>query len=195
MPVPIPSAEDVQNAFRQAMANAIPQHQETDLQEYDRAYGSLMASNWAAVSPGIESVPVSEFSRLIRGSWEYTIDPHADGQFPIITAQATAFAAPLASMVAANASVALTLAPVKASAAPIGQRVECSFKASISSILRSTMSRVWASLLARSPPILWDQKATTARITISINSTTTFVHDHPSSPPHHTHSSPRQRRR
>jgi len=117
MPVRVPSVEDVQNAFRQAVTNAIPQHQESDSQEYDRAYRSLTASAWAPVSPGIESVSISPSSWLIRGSWEYTIDPHADGQFPIITAQARAFAASLSSLVPPNASVALTLAPAKASAA------------------------------------------------------------------------------
>jgi len=131
MPVRVPSVEDVQSAFRQAVTNAIPQHQESDSQEYDRAYRSLTASVWTPVSPGIESVSISLSSWLIRGSWEYTIDPHTDGQFPIITAQARAFAASLSSLVPPNASVALTLAPAKASAAPIGQRVECSFTASI----------------------------------------------------------------
>jgi len=134
MPVRVPSAEDVQNAFRQAVMDAIPQHHETDLREYDRVHRSLLTSNWSPVSPGIESVPVSECSRLIRGTWEYTIDPHADGQFPAITAQTRAFAAPLSSVVPGNASVALTLSPVKASAAPIGQRVACSFQGVISSI-------------------------------------------------------------
>jgi hypothetical protein len=128
MPFGIPSVALLRDTFRRAVKQALGKCEETHPGYYQSRCRSLATAPWAGIGPNVQSIRVAETEFLLRGSWQYTIDPSAKGQFEIAQAQINQVAALLASTVPHGEPVKGTFdfPPTETSAS--GERLTCSFR-------------------------------------------------------------------
>ena len=127
MPLGIPSVELLRDTFRRAVKQALEKCEEIHPGHFQSRCRSLPAP-WAEIGPNVQAVQVAETEFLIRGSWQYTLDPRVKNQLPIAQAQIHEIASCLASAVPHGQPVKGTFSfpPTETSAS--GEKVTCSFR-------------------------------------------------------------------
>jgi hypothetical protein len=123
----IPSVELLRDRFRRAVKQAL-KCEETHPAHYRSRCRLLANAPWAEIGPSVQAIQATETDFLIRGSWQYTIDPRTEDQLQIAQAQMDEIASLLASVVPQGEPVKGTFdfPPTEASAS--GEKVTCSFK-------------------------------------------------------------------
>jgi len=76
----------------------------------------------------VQAIQATETEFLIRGSWQYTIDPRTRDQFKIARAQISEIASRLASAVPHGQPVKVTFDFPPTETLASGERVTCSFR-------------------------------------------------------------------
>ena len=127
MPFGISSVELLRDTFRRAVKQALEKCEETHPSYYRSRCRSLASAPWVEIGPNVQAIQATETDFLIRGSWQYIIDRHTDGQLQIAQAQIRQITAILASAVPHGEPVKVTFdfPPTDVSAG--GERVTCSF--------------------------------------------------------------------
>jgi hypothetical protein len=128
MPFGIPSVALLRDTFRRAVKQALEKCEETHPGHYQHRCRSLATAPWAEIGPNVRAIQVAETEFLIRGSWQYTIDPRAERQFEIAQAQVNEVASLLASAVPHGESVKGTFDFLPTETSASGERVTCSFR-------------------------------------------------------------------
>ena len=124
----IPSVALLRDTFRRAVTQALEKCEETHCGYFRSRCRFLASTPWVVIGPNVQAIQSAETEFLIRGSWQYTIDPRTKGQFEIALAQITQVASLLASAVPHGQPVKGTFdfPPTEISAS--GERVTCSFR-------------------------------------------------------------------
>ena len=105
MPFGISSVAMLRDTFRRAVKQALEKCEETHPTHYRSRCRCLASAPWVEIGPQVQAIQATETEFLIRGSWQYTIDPRTKDQFQIALAQINEFAARLASAVPPGESV------------------------------------------------------------------------------------------
>jgi hypothetical protein len=124
----IPSVELLRNRFRRAVTQALEKCEETHSTHYGNRCRFLVSALWVEIGPNVQAIQATETDFLIRGSWQYTIDPRTENQLRIAQVQITEFAAILASAVPQRESVKGTFVFPPTETSACGEKVTCSFK-------------------------------------------------------------------
>jgi len=124
----IPSAELLRDTFRRAVIQALEKCEETHSGGYGNRCRALANAPWVEIGPNVQAVQATETDFLIRGSWQYTIDPNKKDQLEIARTQINEIASLLASAVPQGQAVKATFdfPPTETSAS--GEKVTCSFR-------------------------------------------------------------------
>jgi hypothetical protein len=80
------------------------------------------------IGPNVQAIQATETEFLIRGSWQYTIDPRTKDQFQIAQAQINEIASRLASAVPHGEPVKGTFDFPPSETLASGEKVTCSFR-------------------------------------------------------------------
>jgi hypothetical protein len=128
MPIGIPSAALLRDTFRRAVKQALGRCEEISANHYRHRCRSVVGAAWAEIGPNVQAIQVAETEFLIRGSWQYTIDPRTKGQFEIAQAQIKEVAALLASAVPHGETVKGTFDFPPAETSASEEKVTCSFR-------------------------------------------------------------------
>jgi hypothetical protein len=128
MPLGIPSVALLRDTFRRMVIQRLSKCEETHPGHYASRCRSLASAPWIEIGPNVQAIQVVETEFLIRGTWQFTIDPRTKGQFEIAQAQIQEIAALLASAVPHGEPVKGTFdfSPTETSAG--GESVACSFR-------------------------------------------------------------------
>jgi hypothetical protein len=128
MPFWIPSVEFLRDTFRRAVKQALEGCEETHPSYYAGRCRFLTSTLWVEIGPNIQVIQATETEFLVRGSWQYTIDPRTKGQFEIAQAQINKVVSLLASAVPQGDPVKgnFDFPPTETLAS--GERVTCSFR-------------------------------------------------------------------
>ena len=132
MPFGIPSVELLRDRFRRAVKQALEKCEETHCGHYGSRCRFLASAQWVEIGPNVQAIQATETDFLIRGSWQYTIDPSAKDQFQIAQAQIDEIASLLASVVPQGESVKGTFDFPPSEISASGERVTCSFRGVVS---------------------------------------------------------------
>ena len=124
----IPTIAVLRDTFRRAVIETIGKCEETHCGGYNNRCRSLANAPWVELGPNVQSVQATETEFLIRGSWQYTIDPRKEDQLEIARTQINEIASLLASAVPQGQAVKATFdfPPTEISAS--GEKVTCSFR-------------------------------------------------------------------
>jgi hypothetical protein len=128
MPLGIPSVALLRDTFRRAVKQAIEKCEETHPGHYSSRCRSVTSVAWIEIGPNVQAIQVAETEFLIRGSWQYAIDPRAQGQLQIAQAQINEIATLLASAVPHGEPVKGTFDFPPTQTSEAGERVACSFR-------------------------------------------------------------------
>jgi hypothetical protein len=128
MPLVIPSIALLRDMFRRAVMQALEHCEEVHPGHYQHRCRSLATAPWAEIGPTLRSIQVAETEFLIRGSWQYTIDPRTKDWFQIAQAQINEVASLLASAVPHGEPVKGTFDFPPTETLAGGERVTCSFR-------------------------------------------------------------------
>lgn len=128
MPFGIPSVELLRDTFRRAVKQALGKCEETHSSHYRNRCRFSASAQWVEIGSNVLAIQSAETEFLIRGSWQFTIDLSAKGQFQIAQAQINEIASLLASVVPHGEPVKGTFdfPPTKTSAS--GETLTCSFR-------------------------------------------------------------------
>ena len=123
----IPSVEFLRNRFRRAVKQAFENCQETYCGCYRSRCRLLANAPWVEIGPNVQAIQATETEFLIRGSWQYTIDPSTKDQFEIAQTQINEVASRLASAVPQGEPVKGTFDFPPSETSASGEKVTCSF--------------------------------------------------------------------
>jgi hypothetical protein len=140
MPLVIPSVALLRDTFRRAVMQALENCEEAHPGHYQHRCRSLAAAPWAEIGPNVRAIQVAETESLIRGSWQYTIDPRTKDWFQIAQAQINEFASLLASAVPHGESVKGTFDFPPTETSADGERLTCSFRGVVSGQVPSSVA-------------------------------------------------------
>jgi hypothetical protein len=124
----IPSVESLRDTFRRTVKQVLKSCEETHPGHFASRSRSLAGSPWLEIGPRVQAVQVAEAEFLIRGSWQYTIDPRAKDQFQVAQSQISDFAALLVSAIPQGVPVKGTFDFPPYETTPEGTKVSCSFR-------------------------------------------------------------------
>jgi hypothetical protein len=113
--------------FRRTFKQVLKKFEETHPGHYQSRCRSLASTPWVEIGPNVQAIQAGT-ELLIRGSWQYTIDPRTMGQLEIAQAQITAIASLLASGVPKGEPVKGTFDFPPSEASAEGERLTCSFR-------------------------------------------------------------------
>ena len=128
MPFGIPSVEVLRDRFRRAVTQALGKCEETHCGYYRNRCRILASAEWVEIGPNVQATQATETDFLIRGSWQYTIDPRTKNQLEIAQAQINEIASLLASAVPQGESVKGAFDFPRSETSASGEKVTCSFK-------------------------------------------------------------------
>lgn len=137
MPLGIPSVELLRDTFRRTVRQALRQCEETHPGHFQSRCRSVRGAPWGEIGPNVQAIQVSEAEFLVRGSWQFIIDPRAKGQFETAQAQIREMASLLASTVPHGETVKATFDFPPTETVANGQRLACSCRG----VVRGQMSR------------------------------------------------------
>jgi len=95
----IPSVELLRDRFRRAVTQALGNCEEAHCGCFGNRCRFVANVPWGEIGPNVEAIQATATEFLIRGSWQFTIDPHAKAQFEIALAQIIEIASLLGSAV------------------------------------------------------------------------------------------------
>lgn len=127
MPFGIPSVALLRDTFRRAVMQALGNCEEIPANHY-RHRCRFLAGPWIELGPNVQAVQAAAAEFLLRGSWQYTIDLRARGQFEIAQAQIKEVASLLAAAVPQGEAVKGTFDFPPTETWTEGERVTCSFR-------------------------------------------------------------------
>lgn len=127
MPVGIPSVETLRDTFLRAVKQALGKCEETHISYYGSRFRSLTSTPWVEIGPNVQVIQMEGAECLIRGSWQYVINRHADGQLQIARAQIRQITEILAAAVPHGEPVKVTFDFPPTDVSASGERVTCSF--------------------------------------------------------------------
>jgi len=129
MPFPtIPSVAILRDAFRRAVTQSLEKCEEAHCGYYRNRCRLLASAPWLEIGPNVQAIQATETEFLIRGSWQYTIDPRTKDQFQIAQAQINEIASRLTSAVPHGQPVKVTFDFPPTEFLASGERVTCSFR-------------------------------------------------------------------
>jgi len=128
MPLVIRSVALLRDMFRRAVKQALGNCEEAHPGHYQHRCRSLATAPWAEIGPNVQAIQVAEAEFLIRGSWQYTVDPRTQDQFQTAQAQIDEVASLLASAVPHGEPVKGTFDSPPTETSASGERVTCSFR-------------------------------------------------------------------
>ena len=128
MPFEMPSAESLRDRFRRAVTQTLEKCEETHSGYYRNRCRDLTSAPWVEIGPNVQAIQATETEFLIRGSWQYTIDPRTKDQFQIAQAQINEIASRLASAVPHGEPVKGTFDFPPSETLASGEKVTCSFR-------------------------------------------------------------------
>ncbi len=73
VPIEIPTLQEVERAFSEALRQAAGSAQTFDDNQYNKLYRGVMSPNWASAGAGVEVLQAAN-ARLFRVHWSFTID-------------------------------------------------------------------------------------------------------------------------
>ena len=128
MPFGIPSVALLRDTFRRAVNQSLGSCEETHCGHYRSRCRFLVNAQWDEIGPNVQVIQATETEFLIRGSWQYTIDPSTKDQFQIAEAQINEIASLLASAVPHGEPVKGTFDFPPTETSANGEKVTCSFR-------------------------------------------------------------------
>ena len=123
-----PSVALLRDTFLRAVKQALGNCEEAHSGHYRSRCRSLANASWTEIGPNVQAIQVADTEFLIRGSWQYTIDPRTKDQLQIAQAQIDEMASLLASAVSHGEPVKATFdfPPTEISASE--EKITCSFR-------------------------------------------------------------------
>ncbi len=128
MPFGIPSVALLRDTFRRAVKQALEKCEETHPSHYRSRCRAPAGTPWVELGPNVQALQVAETEFLLRGSWQWTIDPAAKSQLQIAQAQIQEIASLLASAVPHGEPVKATFDFPPTETSANGEKVTCSFR-------------------------------------------------------------------
>ncbi len=123
-----PSVALLRDRFRRAVTEALERCEETHSTHYQSRCRSLTTAPWVEIGPNVQAIQATETEFLIRGSWQYTIDPRAKNPLEIPQAQINEIVSLLASAVPQGEAVKGTFDFPPTEIMASGEKVTCSFR-------------------------------------------------------------------
>jgi hypothetical protein len=115
--------------FRRAVMQALENCEESNCGHYRYRCRLLSNAPWVEIGPHVQAIQATESEFLIRGSWQFSIDPSAKDQLRIAQEQVNEMASLLASAVPQGESVKVTFDFPPTETSANGKKVTCSFRA------------------------------------------------------------------
>jgi hypothetical protein len=128
MPERIPSVVELRDLFRRSILQSVQKCQETGGSYFGRLLCSHTSTPWVDVEPNVQILQVEPTLFLLRGAWQFIIDPHTVGQIEVAQAQIAVLASTIALLIPQGATVEAAFEFPPSEASTSGERMACLFK-------------------------------------------------------------------
>ena len=128
MPFETPTVALLRDTFRRAVTEALGRCEETHPSYYAGRCRFLASAPWVEIGPNMQAIQATETDFLIRGSWQFFIDPSTENQLRIARTEIIEIASLLASAVRQGEPVKGTFDFPPTEILESGERVTCSFR-------------------------------------------------------------------